>query len=199
MNKSTDTKTQQGQQGRLYRSIGASGAQAQQARLAVAKRSDLADGVAVDELVKSRRKTQEKKKSKKSKKTTDSGNRLSILSVVFAVVLIPVAVSVVETLVVGQIGLVTNLTFTVLVVLSAIFVSKDDLFAPAVAAPIGYFLVLVAAGLFAVTGTNLLPRLAAWVVLELGKNALWLLLPTAVAAALGVLRAVINRRAEQQP
>jgi len=196
MNKSVTTKANKG---RLYRSIGASGAQADQARQAVAKRGDLADGVAVDDLVKSRRKPKDKKKSKKTTKTKSAGNRLSLLSVVFAVVLIPIAVAVVETLVTGQIGLVANITFAVLVVLSAVFVAKDDLFAPAVAAPIGYFLMLVAVSFLEVSGTNLIPRLAAWVVLELGTNALWLLLPTAAAAGLGVLRAVITRRAEQQP
>ena len=196
MNKSTAAKSQKGH---LYRSVGASGAQAEQARQAVAKRSDLADGVAIDDLVKSRRKAKDKKKSKKATKGNGAGNRLSLLSVIFAVNLIPVAVAVVEALVVGQIGLISNVTFAVLVVLSAVFVSKDDLFAPAVAAPIGYFLVLVAVGLIEVTGTNFFPRLAAWVVLELGTNALWLLLPTAAAAGVGVLRAILNRRAEQQP
>jgi uncharacterized membrane protein len=196
MNKSTAAKSQKGH---LYRSVGASGAQAEQARQAVAKRSDLADGVAIDDLVKSRRKAKDKKKSKKATKGNGAGNRLSLLSVIFAVNLIPVAVAVVEALVVGQIGLISNVTFAVLVVLSAVFVSKDDLFAPAVAAPIGYFLVLVAVGLLEVTGTNFFPRLAAWVVLELGTNALWLLLPTASAAGVGVLRAILNRRAEQQP
>jgi uncharacterized membrane protein len=196
MNKSTAAKSQKGH---LYRSVGASGAQAEQARQAVAKRGDLADGVAVDDLVKSRRKAKDKKKSKIATKSTGAGNRLSLLSVIFAVILIPVAAAVVEALVVGQIGLISNVTFAVLVVLSAVFVSKDDLFAPAVAAPIGYFLVLVAVGLLEVTGTNFFPRLAAWVVLELGTNALWLLLPTAAAAGVGVLRAILNRRAEQQP
>ena len=196
MNKSTAAKSQKGH---LYRSVGASGAQAEQARQAVAKRSDLADGVAIDDLVKSRRKAKDKKKSKKATKGNGAGNRLSLLSVIFAVNLIPVAVAVVEALVVGQIGLISNVTFAVLVVLSAVLVGKDDLFAPAVAAPIGYFLVLVAVGLLEVTGTNFFPRLAAWVVLELGTNALWLLLPTASAAGVGVLRAILNRRAEQQP
>jgi uncharacterized membrane protein len=196
MNKSTAAKSQKGH---LYRSVGASGAQAEQARQAVAKRGDLADGVAVDDLVKSRRKVKDKKKSKKATKGKGAGNRLSLLSVIFAVILIPVAFTVIEALVVGQIGLISNVTFAVLVVLSAVFVSKDDLFAPAVAAPIGYFLVLVTVGLLEVTGTNFFPRLAAWVVLELGTNALWLLLPTAAAAGVGVLRAILNRRAEQQP
>jgi hypothetical protein len=37
-------------------------------------------------------------------------------------------------------------------------------------------------------GSDIWPRITAFVVLELGVNALWLLLPTAAAALIGIIR-----------
>lgn len=184
--------------GRLYRAIGASGEQAEMARLAVAKRSDLADGVAVDELMNSKsKKASRPTKSAKPKKDSDksaSGLSLNLAAIALLVVLLPTVIGIAESLLTGQIGLVTNVSFAVLVVLAAIFARKGEYFSPAVAGPIGYFLMLTLTSVIELLGTGIWPRITAFIVLELGVNAPWLLLPAAAAALIGLFRWSASRR-----
>lgn len=184
--------------GRLYRAIGASGEQAEMARLAVAKRSDLADGVAVDELMNSKsKKASRPTKSAKPKRDSDkpvSGLSLNLAAIALLVVLLPTVIGIAESLLTGQIGLVTNVSFAVLVVLAAIFARKGEYFSPAVAGPIGYFLMLTLTSVIELLGTGIWPRITAFIVLELGVNAPWLLLPAAAAALIGLIRWSASRR-----
>jgi len=171
--------------GRLYRAIGASGEQAEAARLAVAKRSDLADGFAVEDLVASKSKKQVKSKQK-TQKTHKLG--LNIAAITALVVVLPIVIGVAESLLTGEIGLVTNVSFALLVVGTSIFARQGEYFSPAVAGPIGYFLMVTFTSLIELIGSDIWPRITAFVVLELGVNALWLLLPTAAAALIGIIR-----------
>jgi hypothetical protein len=185
--------------GRLYRAIGASGEQAEMARLAVAKRSDLADGVAIDDLMNSKtKKTSRSTKTAKSKQASKgpaSGLSLNLAAIVLLVILLPIVIGVAESLLTGQIGLVTNVSFAVLVVVSAVFARKGEYFSPAVAGPIGYFLMLTLTSVIELLGAGVWPRITAFIVLELGVNAPWLLLPAAAAALIGLIKWSAHRRA----
>lgn len=184
--------------GRLYRAIGASGEQAQTARLAVAKRSDLADGFAIDELVntKSKKNTKTNKvaRSKKRSEGQTDQKGLNLFAIATLVIGLPTVIGVTESLLTGQIGLVTNVAFAVLLVGAAVFARRGEFFSAAVAGPIGYFLMVTLTSLVELFGSGVWPRITAFVVLELGVNALWLLLPTAVAGLIGSIKWSADRR-----
>lgn len=184
--------------GRLYRAIGATGTQADQARLAVAKRSDLADGVQFDELMatSSKQSRSKKTKSKNADRTPASsiGFSLNLAAIVLLVVVLPSIAGVAEALINGEIGLITNLIFVVAVVVSAIFARPGEFFTPAVGAPIGYLVMLVLTSWIELLGSSVWPRIVAFIALELGVQALWLLLPTAVAIAIGLIKWSSSRR-----
>jgi hypothetical protein len=195
MNSATSTSQAKG---RLYRAIGASGEQAESARLAVAKRSDLAEGFAVDELVNT--KSSKSKKPRKKAKTSQGadapgvGFSFNLAAIALLVIALPVVIGVAESLISGQIGLITNISFAVLTVGAAIFARKGEFFSPAVAGPIGYFLMLTLTSFIELVGSGVWPRIVAFVVLELGVNALWMLLPTVVAVVIGLIKLSMAKR-----
>ncbi len=168
--------------GRLYRSTGAEGPQADDARPAVAKRrsapatdwSDVSAPLPIPPSVGQR--------SKVRPALTIPG--LIVLDVV--VVTIAALVNVALT---KQISTVTNVVFVACAVLGALFVRKDDPHPAWVIPPLGYFTAVLIAGQFILpVQKNLLIREASMIGQTLGFNAWWIIGGTLAAFIIVMVR-----------
>ena len=168
--------------GRLYRSTGAEGDQAELARPAVAKRrattttdwSDVSAPLPVAPSLGS---------------TTKVRPALTIPGLIVLDVVIVVIAALINVWLTGHISMITNIVFVICAVVGAVFVNKKDMHPAWIIPPLGYFTAVLIAGQFD------LPQQKHWIIRQgsmigqsLGFNAWWIIGGTLAAFIIVLVR-----------